>query len=221
MSQCYILAYMSNILTHQHQSMPTAYDMMMNLKEMFVDQTRSTRHKAMKDLMNTTMVETTPIRDHVLKMIGLLNELEILRVEIDWESQVNIILQSLLDSYKQFCLNYNMNKPQWTLAQLLKELVSVEGLIKKPSTVLVTEKGFSSKTKGNKKKKKVQKQVHVPQAAPGPQGGVKKPKGKCFHCKQSGHWKKQCPVYLNKVNKQGKSYSLVVETCLAVLSTGT
>ena len=114
-----------------------------------------------------------------------------------------------------------MNKPQWTLAQLLKELVLAEGLIKKPSTVLVTERGSSSKPKGNKKKKKVQKQVHVPQAAPGPQGGVKKPKGKCFHYKQSGHWKKQCPVYLSKVNKQGKSYSLVVETCLAVLFTST
>ena len=37
MSQCYILASMSNILQHQHQSMPTTYDMMMNLKEMFGD----------------------------------------------------------------------------------------------------------------------------------------------------------------------------------------
>ena len=114
-----------------------------------------------------------------------------------------------------------MNKPQWNFAQLLKELVPAEGLIKKPSNVLVIERGSSSKLKGNKKKKKVQKQVHVPLAAPGPQGGVKKPKGKCFHCKQSWHWKKQCLSYLSKVNKQGKSYSLVVETCLAMLSTGT
>ena len=148
--------------------MPTAYDMMMNLKEMYGDQTRSARQKAMKDLMNITMAETTPIRDHVLNMIGLLNELEILGAEIDRESQVGIILQSLPDSYKQFCLNYNINKPQWTLAQLLKELVSTEGLIKKPSIVLITERGSSSKPKGNKKKKKVQKQVHVPKAAPGP-----------------------------------------------------
>ena len=116
----------------------------------------------MKDLMKTTMAKTTPVRDHVLKMIGLLNELEILGDEIDGESQVDIILQSLPGSYKQFCLNYNMNKPQWTLAQLLKELVSAKGLIKKPSTVLVIERGSSSKPKGNKKKKKVQKQVHVP-----------------------------------------------------------
>ena len=137
----------------------------------------------MKDLMNTIMAETTLVRDHVMKMISLLNELEILGAEIDGESQVDIILQSLQDSYKQFCLNYNLNKPQWTLAQLLKELVSAEGLIKNPSTILVTERGSSSKPKGNKKKKKVQKQVHVPQAAPGPQAEVKNPKGKSYHYK--------------------------------------
>ena len=34
-------------------------------------------------------------------------------------------------------------------------------------------------------------------------------------------WKKECPVFLNKMNKEGKSFSLVVESCLAVLSTST
>ena len=35
MARCYILASMSNILQHHHENMATAYDMMMNLKEMF------------------------------------------------------------------------------------------------------------------------------------------------------------------------------------------
>ncbi|KAK8607671.1 hypothetical protein V6N13_046280 [Hibiscus sabdariffa] len=25
--------------------------------------------------------------------------------------------------------------------------------------------------------------------------------GKCFHCKKSGHWKRNCPVYLEEVKK--------------------
>ncbi|KAK1394018.1 hypothetical protein POM88_008077 [Heracleum sosnowskyi] len=33
------------------------------------------------------------------------------------------------------------------------------------------------------------------------QNSVKKPKGKCFKCKQSGHWKKDCP--LSKKNNTG------------------
>ena len=78
MSQCYIMASMSNVQQHQHQAMPTADDMILSLKEMFGDQNRATRLVAMRDLMNTTMVEETPVRDHVLKMMNLLNELEIL-----------------------------------------------------------------------------------------------------------------------------------------------
>ena len=38
MSRCYILASMLNVLQHQHQAIPTAYDMMLNLKELFGQQ---------------------------------------------------------------------------------------------------------------------------------------------------------------------------------------
>ena len=43
MARCYILASMSNILQHQHENMASAYDMMMNLKEMFGEQNRAGR----------------------------------------------------------------------------------------------------------------------------------------------------------------------------------
>ena len=43
MARCYILASMSNVLQQQHERMLTAYDIMMNLKEMFGDQSRAGR----------------------------------------------------------------------------------------------------------------------------------------------------------------------------------
>ena len=46
-------------------------------------------------LVSITHVEGTPIRDHVLKMIALLNELEILGAEIDGETQIDFVLNSL------------------------------------------------------------------------------------------------------------------------------
>ena len=58
--------------------MLTAYDIMLNLKEMFGDQNRAGRQVAMKALLNTKMAEGTPVRDQVLKMITHLNELKIL-----------------------------------------------------------------------------------------------------------------------------------------------
>ena len=44
-----------------------------------------------------------------------------------------------------------------------------------------------------------------------------KPKGKCFHCDQDGHWKRNYKKYLDELKmkkKQGKSDLLVMETCL-------
>ena len=150
MSQCYILASMSNVLQHQHsyQIMPTAYDLILSLKEMFGDQNCAARLVAMRDLMNTTMDEGTPVRNHVLKMMNLLNELEIIGSKIDGETLVDIIFQLLLDSFKQFYLTYTMNKFFYSLAELLIELQAAEGIIKKPVVAFVTEKGFTSKPKG-------------------------------------------------------------------------
>ena len=56
------------------------------------------------------MVEGTPVREHCLKMISHLNTLEVLCADIDGESQANMILQSLPESFKEFRLNYNMKK---------------------------------------------------------------------------------------------------------------
>jgi len=77
-ARCYILASMSNVLQHQHQSYVTARDIMTNLKEMFGEQGRPARQQAMKALMSTKMSEGTPVREHLLKMFDSLNTLEVL-----------------------------------------------------------------------------------------------------------------------------------------------
>ena len=50
------------------------------------------------------------MREHCFRMISHLNTLEVLGSDIDGESQADKILQSLLESFKEFKLNYNMNK---------------------------------------------------------------------------------------------------------------
>ena len=59
----------------------------------------------MRALMNTKMIEGTPMRNHILKMFDHLNTLKILGGEIDAESQIDIILESMSDSFNQFKLN--------------------------------------------------------------------------------------------------------------------
>ncbi|RWR88607.1 putative Polyprotein [Cinnamomum micranthum f. kanehirae] len=48
------------------------------------------------------MAESTPVQDHMLKMMDLLNELDVLAATIDSESQIDIILESLPDSFNNF-----------------------------------------------------------------------------------------------------------------------
>ena len=122
MARCYILASMTNVLQPQHQSMTTASDMILNLKEMFGEQGRHARLNAMQLLMNTKMSEGTPVREHILKMIGYMNILEVLGAEIDGETQVDMILNSLPASFNQFKLNYNMNKLEYSLSELVSSL---------------------------------------------------------------------------------------------------
>ena len=57
MTQCYILASMSNVLQNQHQAMPTTYNMMLSLIKIFGDQNCVARLVTMKDLTNTNMLK--------------------------------------------------------------------------------------------------------------------------------------------------------------------
>jgi len=73
-------------------------------------------------VMNTKISKGTPVRENVLKMIGYLNVLEVLGAEIDGETQVDMILNSLPASFTQYKLNYNMNKLKLSLSELVSSL---------------------------------------------------------------------------------------------------
>ncbi|XP_042047217.1 uncharacterized protein LOC121793074, partial [Salvia splendens] len=129
MAKCYMLASMSSVLKHQHSAMETATEIMQNLKNLFGTQNRTAKSQTFRSIMSKTMKEGSSVRDHVLEMMGHLNQIEVLGGTIDPESQVTIILQSLPPSFQQFKLNFEMNKMNYTLAELLTELQSAEDLM--------------------------------------------------------------------------------------------
>ena len=123
---------------------------------------------------------------------------------------LNLTIQCLYDCFDDLCnvfnLRFNMS-PFTSFSTILSQ--------NKLECHNFVEKGSTSKPKGGKKKKK----THSAKKAVALTGGVKKPNGKCFHCKMLGHWKTHCPSFLDKQKNKLTSLSLVVETCLAVVST--
>ncbi|XP_077223985.1 uncharacterized protein LOC143857445 [Tasmannia lanceolata] len=90
----------------QHIGMAAVSDIMLNIKKIFREQHRTVRLLVIRGLISTKMVEGTPVRDHMLKMMGSLNELDISGAIMDAEMQIDIILSSLCGSFKEFFMTY-------------------------------------------------------------------------------------------------------------------
>ena len=172
MAKCYMLASMSSVLKHQHSAMETAAEIMTNLANLFGTQNRTAKSQAFRSIMTKSMKEGSSVRQHVLEMMSHLNQIEVLGGTIDPESQVTIILQSLPPSFQQFKLNFEMNKRNYTLAELLTELQSAEDLMVQAKVAMMSIAPNSSGSKARRGKKKAPNQVAVNNAK-----GKKKQRG--------------------------------------------
>ncbi|KAK9028101.1 hypothetical protein V6N11_067915 [Hibiscus sabdariffa] len=197
---CLMLATMTPELQKQHENM-VAFEMIQNLKEIYEGQARQERYETSKALFQCKMSEGSSLGAHVIKMMGYIQTLEKLGFALNDELATDVILQSLPDSFNQFVLNFNMNEINKTLPQLLGMLRTAESNMKKggsKSVLMVRvakEKGKKvAKSKGSGKTKPKGKEALKPK------GGVSKD-GKCFHCGKTGHWKRNCPIYLEDVKK--------------------
>ena len=138
--------------------------------------------------------------------------------DIDGEFQADMILQSRPESFKEFKLNYNMNKKIYTLSELMNELVAAEGILDTSNVdanmIEASTSQPKSKDMGKKKKdfiKQEGKQIALGVANKGKKKDYAKEK--CFHCGEKGHWKRNCPIFKATKNKSMKS-TFLLETCL-------
>ena len=185
MAKRYILASISVELHKKHRSMETATEIMASLHQMFGQNTHFAREAALKRITDTQMEEGTKVRDHVLKMMDYLNEVEIHGVQINDKSKINMVIESLPDTFKEFKVSYILNNKDMTLIELMHELHAIEEFYHSRK---LPEKGFSSRLKS--KDKNEQARVGIGKLSTKRSG---KPKGKCYKCGQKGHWKKDCP----------------------------
>ena len=70
---------------------------------------------------------------------------------------MDMLLQSLLESFKKFRLNYNMNKKIYSLSELMNEVVVAEGILGTSSIDANMAETSTSQPKSNGKGKKKKK----------------------------------------------------------------
>ena len=214
----------------------TSYFIMGRLKEMFQEQARHERHKVTMDLISCKMQEGSSVSAHVLKMLSMIAQLERLNSPVSKQLATDFILGSLPPSFSGFKMNYNMNGWDKSLQELHAMLKTAEADIKKSSSSVLVVSKDSGKSKGKNKGKRKAKKVNGKgknKVETKGQPQAKKAKvasdAECFHCHEKGHWKRNCPKYLED-KKAGKVPStsgiFVIEINLAtsfsdwVLDTG-
>ncbi|KAL5558918.1 hypothetical protein UlMin_035129 [Ulmus minor] len=95
-ARCYMMASMNSVLQKQHEGFLNARDIMHNIEDMFGGQFVLVHQAVILNLMNCKHKPETPIKDHILTVIGYLAEAQSHGSEIDADTQMEMIFKSLL-----------------------------------------------------------------------------------------------------------------------------
>ena len=79
--------------------MRTVREMLVHLQELYGEQSRKAHFEVSRRLFRAKMRDGQAVSDHCLTMSKDIEELQKLSMNMDKELQIDLILQSLLDSY--------------------------------------------------------------------------------------------------------------------------
>ena len=106
----------------QHEKFTSANEILLHLQELFGEHSRTARYEKSKQLFHAKMKEGEDVRVHVNSIIRLMEELESLDFSMDLHFQVDLILQSLPESFRQTIANFHMKKIECTITKLMNML---------------------------------------------------------------------------------------------------
>ncbi|GAV85195.1 zf-CCHC domain-containing protein/UBN2_2 domain-containing protein, partial [Cephalotus follicularis] len=164
------------------------------------------------------------VHEHGLKMIDMIEQLAQLGFVMDHDLYVDLILTSLPKSFSQFLVNFHMNKIEVTLSELIAMLRTTEADFdsrKSKTHSLLLPSSRSAQGKGSASSSCKGKGVLMPLNTKGKaSGSVAKDRMKklaaedaCFQCGKTGHWKKDCRMFMSELNLAlNSSSSWVLDT---------
>ena len=106
--------------------------MVRTLDMMFAKSSSNARQATSGKLINTRMTEGS-VWGHCLKMMGHISTVEVMGAKLDKEMKIDVISESLLDSFYRFKMK-NMNRLKLTTVELMHELeIAKRSLVKQGS----------------------------------------------------------------------------------------
>ena len=154
--------------------------------------------------MDCKLKEGDPLSPHVIKMIEYMQALDRLGFPLLDELANDAVLGSLPPSYGTFISNYHMHGMDKKLTELHGMLKVTEQDIKKGMhQVLIVQKSAKFKKSWSKKKAKAKGTETVISAAALKSGPDSKTI--CYHCKETGHWKRNYSKWLAEHGKKAGS----------------
>jgi gag-polypeptide of LTR copia-type len=161
------------------------------------------KFKVTKSLLSHKMIEGSSLDTHMLRMTNDVEQLEKLNSPLSKEFAMDVIMNSFPPSYSNFIRNYHMLGMDKSLHELKGMLRIADGKMKKSSSNLMIQEGES---RIKKTKHKVTPKVTLKYKSKGkmvPNQNTPKAKvsstSDCFCCQSKGHWKRNCPNYLEVV----------------------
>ncbi|GKB31574.1 retrotransposon protein, putative, ty1-copia subclass [Tanacetum coccineum] len=197
------------------------YELLQELKSMFKKQAGVERFDLIQTFHTCKQEEGKPVGLYVLKMKGYVEQLERLGYVLPQDLSVGLILNGLTSDFARFVRNYNMHNMGKTIGELHALFIKYEKFLpKKAATPQVmaiqggriqkaNKKSLNAKGKGKGKGKGYDKPVYIAKPK-NPKPSAKEHPAKddaCHHCKEVGHWKRNCPVYLAELIMKKKQVS--------------
>ncbi|KAL0462869.1 UNVERIFIED_CONTAM: hypothetical protein Slati_0174500 [Sesamum latifolium] len=131
---------MTNEIQKQYDRLDDVPSIILHMKEVYAVPDRHIRYAATKVFFGIKMDEGSSVQSHGVKMLFLVEKLEDLKAGLENDTYINVILQSLPQSYDPFIVNYNMNGLEKSIHELIYMLVQYEATTHKSEpTVLVGE----------------------------------------------------------------------------------
>ena len=203
-AKCYIIGSISASLQSQHEGLATAKEIMESLEQMFGGQETLARQTAIANIMNSKMKPGTPVKDHMIKLMGYFAEAKDNGASLEPKIQSEMVFSSLSKDFVGFRAAYNLGEKELDLTQLMKQLQSYELMLNGGKQV-VGEVNLTVASSSNSKKKKKQVKGSSSSVPPIKKDMKKKMKGtklKCYFCGKKGHYRKDCKEFKKYRNQQ-------------------